>query len=428
MRIGIIGAGATGLAAALRLSGKHEVAVFEKGGRGNLGGLAGAVPIRGTSVEKFYHHLYTNDEHMVRMIDEQGLNGEMLWKPAKNGLYLDSTLYPFTNPIDLVLFPKISLVGRLRMGLTVLGAKNIRDFADMETVSAKEWLIKKAGRSAYETLWKPLLYSKFDEDADDVSGVWIWNKFKMRGSTRKGVNKEYLGYMRGGFVTLYKKMAEALDIRHEAAARITPKGGRLMVATDKSEEAFDKVLFTGAAELLAGLCEFPGDYRERLLAQKHKANICMTLVLRKPVSAYYWITVAEAGAPFVLIIEHTNLFDDPAYGGDKIVYLSRYLDASDALFSASDAAIREAFLGYLGKMFATFSEADVIDCYIHRERNSQPVVYQRYSAERLLPLRTPVDGLYLANMGQVYPEDRGQSHAIRLGEEAARAIEGGGRE
>ena len=422
MRVGIIGAGATGLTAALRLSGRHDVALFEKGGPGGLGGIAGAVPIRGTWIDKFYHHIFTNDEHLVRLIDELGLGGEMLWKPAKNGLYLGSRLYPFTNPVDLILFPKVSLAGRLRMGFTVLGAKNIRDYSEMETVSAKEWLVKKAGRSAYETLWKPLLHSKFDEDADDVSGVWIWNKFKLRGSTRKGVNKEYLGYMRGGFIRLYRKMAEGMDIRYEAATRIAPKGGKLLVATAKGEELFDKVLFTGAAELLGGLCELPGGYRERLMAQKHKANICMTLVLRKPVSGYYWITVAEEGAPFVLMIEHTNLFGDPAYGGDSIVYLSRYLDASDPLFVAGDGAIREAFLGYLGKMFPAFDARDVLGCYVHRERHAQPVVFQRHS-ERVLPLRTPVDGLYLANMGQIYPEDRGQSHAVRLGEDAARAME-----
>ena len=421
MRIGVIGAGATGLAAAVKLSESHEVTVFEKGG---LGGLAGAAALHGTEIDRFYHHIFTSDEHIIRLIDGCGLGANMLWKPAKNGLYMDSRLYPFTNPVDLLLFPKVSLVGRLRMGLTVLGAKKVRDFRELETVSAREWIIKKSGQSAYEAMWAPLLYSKFGEDSDSVSGVWIWNKFKLRGSSRQGINNEYLGYLRGGFIALYEKMAESLDVRYEPVTRIKRESGKILLETGGRAEAFDRVLFTAAAGLLGGLCDFPAEYRERLLAQKHKANICMTLVLRKPVSDYYWITVADRNAPFVLMIEHTNLFDDPAYCGDKVVYLSRYLDAGDPMFAAGDGEIRETFLGYLGRMFPAFSEKDIIDCYVNREAYAQPVVYQRHS-ERILPFETPVEGLYLANMGQIYPEDRGQNYAVKLGLDAARIMDGG---
>jgi len=423
VRIGIIGAGATGLTAARRLSLKHDVTVFEKEG---LGGIAGAVPINDTAIDKFYHHIFTNDEHMIRLIEELGLSDEMLWKPAKNGLYLDSQLYPFTNPADLILFPKVSLTGRLRMGLAVLRAKNIRDFSQMESVSAKEWLIKKTGHSAYESIWKPLLHSKFDEDADNVSGVWIWNKFKLRGSTRQGVNKEYLGYMRGGFIVLYKKMAENLTIRNQAVTQIAQKNEKILIACGKQEELFDKVIYTGAAEQLSELCAFPEEYQRRLRMQKHKSNICMTLILRRPISGDYWITIAEKDAPFVLMIEHTNLFDDTAYGGYKIVYLSRYLDASNPLFVEEDDLIKKTFLRYLGKMFPDFDESHVVDSYIHRERYAQPVVYQQHSA-RILPFETPVKGLYMANMGQIYPEDRGQNYAVGLGEDAARKLDEGGR-
>ena len=40
----------------------------------------------------------------------------------------------------------------------------------------------------------------------------------------------------------------------------------------------------------------------------------------------------------------------------------------------------------------------------------------------LPPLQTPVPGLYSACMAQIYPEDRGQNYAIRIGREAADAI------
>jgi hypothetical protein len=42
--------------------------------------------------------------------------------------------------------------------------------------------------------------------------------------------------------------------------------------------------------------------------------------------------------------------------------------------------------------------------------------------DRIPPLRTPAPGLVLANTTQVYPEDRGTNYAVRLGEQAARAV------
>ena len=36
--------------------------------------------------------------------------------------------------------------------------------------------------------------------------------------------------------------------------------------------------------------------------------------------------------------------------------------------------------------------------------------------------RTPVPGLYLANMSQIYPQDRGQNYSIVLGETIAETV------
>ena len=55
------------------------------------------------------------------------------------------------------------------------------------------------------------------------------------------------------------------------------------------------------------------------------------------------------------------------------------------------------------------------------EPAAQPIVTPGY-ADRMPPLRTPAHGLVLANTTQVYPEDRGTNYAVRLGDEAARAV------
>ncbi len=40
--------------------------------------------------------------------------------------------------------------------------------------------------------------------------------------------------------------------------------------------------------------------------------------------------------------------------------------------------------------------------------------------ERIPEHRTPIKGLYLATMSQIYPEDRGQNYSIKMGEAVAK--------
>ena len=49
---------------------------------------------------------------------------------------------------------------------------------------------------------------------------------------------------------------------------------------------------------------------------------------------------------------------------------------------------------------------------------AQPIVTVGYR-EKIPEHRTPISGLYLATMSQIYPEDRGQNYSIKMGEKVA---------
>jgi protoporphyrinogen oxidase len=72
MRIGIIGAGLTGLVAALDLArAGHQVTVCEQASE--AGGLAGTFPYAGTRLETFYHHVFTTDLDTIALVRELGI-------------------------------------------------------------------------------------------------------------------------------------------------------------------------------------------------------------------------------------------------------------------------------------------------------------------------------------------------------------------
>jgi len=83
-RIAIIGAGAGGLAAAYDLArAGQQVTVFEA--ENYVGGLAAGLkqPHWDWSVERYYHHWFASDRHILSLIDELGWKDQVIFpRPA----------------------------------------------------------------------------------------------------------------------------------------------------------------------------------------------------------------------------------------------------------------------------------------------------------------------------------------------------------
>ena len=131
------------------------------------------------------------------------------------------------------------------------------------------------------------------------------------------------------------------------------------------------------------------------------------------------------------VIEHTNFEPASTYGGRHIVYLSKYLPASADLYQMPDERVIEYCIPHLERMFPAFDRQWMLGAHVWRARYSQPIVGRHYS--RLIPsTETPIGGLYLSTMAQIYPEDRGTNDAIRdgrrVGRMVAAAIRGVGQE
>ena len=439
--VAVVGAGITGLTAACDLLASGcGVTLFESAPY--AGGLAFDIPCGAGRVEAFYRHIFTSDTHIRDLAAELGLADAIRWFAPDNAVALPgasgnaTNLYPFTTPGDLLRFSPLSLPGRIRLGLSVLGAKRVRDWRALEGETAREWVLRTAGRDVWRTVWEPLMRSKFDDDADSVSAVWLWNKLALRGHTRSsGMKSELLGYMDGGFGRLVDALTErirTLGGRIETGTAVEridadPETGAPSLtvsspATEPQTLRFDRALWTAAPALLADAApSLPSESLEKLRCVRYKGNICALLELSRPLTPHYWISVADPDIPFVALIEHTNLVGAEAYGR-HIVYLSRYIDAADPLFSAPDDEILRRFKAVLPRFAPDFDATAILAARVTRARYAQPVIPCGYSGR--IPPFDPVPGkaVFLASMPQIYPEDRGMNYAVRLGREAARKI------
>lgn len=428
-RVVIIGAGFTGLAAGYELSRRGiQVTLLEV--EAEIGGLAASFQAGGGALERFYHHWFTSDQAIMQLIEELGAGDRIERRDSRTGMYYANRFYRLSTPLDLLRFRALPLVDRIRLGLLALRARRVADWRALEGLTAREWLLQLGGPRVYRVVWEPLLKGKFGDYADRISAVWFWNKLKLRGSSRGQTGQEQLAYFRGGFSALCQRLAAQIraqggEIRSgTAASGLEIRDGAVQaVITGSQRHAADAVIATPALPLIADLLQgqVPDEYLQQLRRIEYLANLCLVLQLDRSLSDTYWLNVNDPDFPFVGIIEHTNFEPSANYGGRHIVYLSRYLHHQSELFRMNDAELLEYALPYLQRMFPQFQRDWILDFDVWRARYAQPVVERHYG--QLIPDHaSPVRGLFIASMAQIYPEDRGTNYAVRDGRKVAALV------
>jgi protoporphyrinogen oxidase len=414
MEIAIIGAGLTGLTAGYRLSEKgHRVVIFEK--EKFAGGLATGFKKENWDwhLESFFHHLFTSDQAVKKLLKDLDLETKLFYLRPKTSIFYQGKIFQFDSPFSVLKFPLLNFPKRLRTGLITLFLKTYPDWRNFEKIKASSWLEKYYGKEAYQILWQPLLKSKFGDQADKVSMVWFWARIKKRSAN--------LGYLEGGFQTLIEKLVEKIKENggrfylNTDVTKITSDGGRLSLRSHDSSEVavFDKIIITTPTKTF-----FPKTKLPEMLGALN-----LIFELKEPFfkDNTYWLNVNEENFPFVAVVEHTHFIDSKFYGGHHLVYIGGYYPQNHRYFKMTKEQILKEFLPYLQKINPRFNLSSVFSLQSSVASHAQPVIPVNYP--RIIPLhQTPIKNVFLTNMQQVYPWDRGVNYAIEFGNNIAKLV------
>ncbi len=433
LKIGIIGAGVAGLAAAWDLArAGHEVHIFEAADA--VGGLAAGFkdPAWDWTLEKFYHHWFETDHDMLALIDEIGQADKVFFPRPKTSYWLDDKIYRSEISASALKLP-LSPLAIFRLGLAGVYLKLTRRWEALERVTAHEWMTRWMGREAYERLWRPLLIGKFSDQYRDVNMAWLWARIYAR-SLR-------LGTFEGGFQAFLDALAAAVTAQgariylntpverialEQGRPVLTPKGG--------APTAFDRIISTTSPALMLrltdGLRATP--YGQQMAALKSIGGLCVVLALKQSLltDGTYWLNLpatspdkAQSQFPFLALVEHTNWLPKEHYNGDVLVYCGDYVPADHEYFQLDEAALVERFTAVLPRFNPQFSPDWVRRWWVFRAPYAQPVPGVNHS-QHIPPLATPLPGVYWASMSQVYPWDRGTNYAVEIGRRVARLAAG----
>lgn len=438
MRIAIIGAGIAGLSAAYDLlRAGHTVILLE--GDNQTGGLATGFRDERWEwpLEKFYHHLFTSDRSIIGLVEEIGFRDKLFFPRPTTSVVYEDRIVPFDSPLRWITFPGFNLIDVARFGAVSAYLRFTKPWRELEKHTADSWLRRVYGDKIYETTWRPLLIGKFGPYYQEVNMAWMWARLHVR-SPR-------LGYFEGGFQAFVDQLTEVVrglggDIRLNCPAeRIAPDGqpdgrpdaGGLLVTAGGQTERFDAAVVTTSPALLARLTpDLAGDYLRQILALKSMGAVVMTLALKHSLMAdshTYWLNIPATsadkagGVPFLALVEHTNYIDRRHYGDDHILYCGDYVTPDHPYFTMTQEELERLFVGVLHHFNPDFRPDWVRRSWLFRARYAQPVPGLNHS--RAIPdLRTPIPGLYLASMSQVYPWDRGTNYAVEIGRKVAQLL------
>jgi protoporphyrinogen oxidase len=407
--VGIIGGGLLGLSTAYRLAQAGiAVSVYERDGQ--LGGLAGTADLGGIPVDRYYHVVLPTDDRVRSLAAEVGIGEDQFrFRTTRVGFYQQGQLTSMSSPRELLTFPGLSPIDRVRLGAFAARCQLKSDNADLESLSLETWLRKICGDRLWERLWRPLLDSKFDGQYDDLPATYLWARTRRMSATRDKAAREVMGTIDGGYQVLVDALAREIralggevslntDVHSVPAAN----GRALGVVIDGTLRPHDYVVTT---QLRPGLKGLLAPELERTLGadpNRYLGVVCVVARLSKSISPYYALNITDRRIPLTTVVETTHVID-PERAGGTLLYVPKYVTPDNPDLDRPAADVKREYLDHVRTMFPALRPSDILASQLARARVAEPihtVGAVRPTAESLFP----ASGLATASSAHIYPE------------------------
>jgi len=428
MKIAIIGAGPMGLACAYELGKKnHQVDIYEQDDR--IGGMSASFDFEGLKIERYYHFICRSDQQMFDLLAELNIADKLRWQDTKMGFFYAGTLYKWGNPINLLTFPKLGFIAKLRYALHVFYTKSINNWDKLDKQSAIPWLKKWVGEKAYYLLWDYLFTYKFYEYKENLSAAWIGTRIKRIAESRKNLFTEQLGYLAGGSDTLLNELEKRilamqgniyLQARVDEVTTINNQVEGLIVNGKK--HLYDKIIATIPLPILPRLVpDLSSEIQAKINGINNCGVVCVLFKLRQPLSENFWLNINDPNIEIPGLIEYSNLKPVNNNTSEAIVYVPFYLPKTHPKYSQDDALFLEESLNCLKQVNPEFTSDWVLAKHVSRYEFAQPVCSANFY-QQLPPVQTNIAGFMMADTSYYYPEDRGISESIKMGKQLAQLV------
>lgn len=395
----VIGGGISGLAAAHRLA-RSGVAVTLLESSPQLGGLGTFAEVGGRTVERFYHCVMPTDEHLLPLMEELGLAGDIGWSPTTMGMITEGRRYAFNTARDLLAYRPLSLLQRVRFGVVSLLLHRLGAGRDLDNTRTEDWLRGLYGDAVWERMFKPLFGMKFGAAFGDVPARYLWERLG-RGDS----NVATRGYPAGGYGTIIAALRGAIEaeggvVRTGAAVvglsadgtgvRVElASGERLAAHWGVATAPLPALRAVADPALAAALPTSNLDYQ---------GVVNVLTVLRRPLDGHYWSPVIDSGTGFDGVVDMSQL------NGNPLVYTMKYCSRTSELFARPDAEIAEEWTRQLLALYPDRLTADdVAEVHVFRAPFVEPVYPLGYGTSKPAA-DVPGTRLVLATTAQVYPD------------------------
>jgi protoporphyrinogen oxidase len=353
------------------------------------------------------------------------MDDQIRWIETKMGYWYRSEIQDWGTPFALLRFKGLGIISKFRYGLHAFVSVRRNQWNSLDRRDAASWIQQWVGEHAFNVLWKNLFDFKFYSQSDNVSAAWIWSRIRRLGRSRYSVFREKLGYLEGGSSSVLNAMAKTIEEKggkiflNTAATEVEVTGSSIRkVSSARGDEDFDVVVSTVPLPLVPKIMpKLPSDISNQIGQIENIAVVCVIVKLKKSLSQNFWVNTNDERMDIPGLVEYSNL--RPL--DDHIVYVPFYLPRDHTSFQDSDETFVLKVRNYIKMMNAEIEDKDFLATSVSRYQYAQPICSPGF-AEKLPPIRLPINGLWVADTSYYYPEDRGLSESFSLGRKIAREV------